>query len=67
MYKGADDAELEASTKMFGHLANPNGANNALSQVLYGLALRYVLPRPDSTMANLADTVGAARKTQHVR
>lgn len=26
---------------MFGHLADPNGANNALSQVLYGLALRY--------------------------
>jgi hypothetical protein len=27
---------------MFGRLANPNGANNALSQVLYGLALRLV-------------------------
>lgn len=34
-------AELEVSTKMFGKLADPNGANNALSQVLYGLALRY--------------------------
>lgn len=33
--------ELEVSTKMFGKLADPNGANNALSQVLYGLALRY--------------------------
>lgn len=33
--------ELEVSTKMFGNLADPNGANNALSQVLYGLALRY--------------------------
>lgn len=32
--------ELEASTRMFGQLADPNGANNALSQVLYGLALR---------------------------
>ena len=26
---------------MFGQLADPNGANNPLSQVLYGLALRY--------------------------
>ncbi|KAL2003924.1 hypothetical protein VTN02DRAFT_1620 [Thermoascus thermophilus] len=33
--------ELEASTRMFGQLADPNGANNALSQVLYGLALRH--------------------------
>lgn len=34
--------ELEKSTRMFGRLADPNGDNNALSQVLYGLALRYV-------------------------
>lgn len=27
---------------MFGQLADPNGTNNALSQVLYGLALRLV-------------------------
>ncbi|RJE25710.1 hypothetical protein PHISCL_01973 [Aspergillus sclerotialis] len=33
--------ELEVSTKMFRQLADPNGANNALSQVLYGLALRH--------------------------
>ena len=32
--------ELETSTRMFGRLADPNGDNNALSQVLYGLALR---------------------------
>lgn len=32
--------ELETSTQMFGRLADPNGENNALSQVLYGLALR---------------------------
>jgi len=31
---------LEVSTRMFGRLADPNGENNALSQVLYGLALR---------------------------
>jgi TPR repeat protein len=29
---------------MFGHLADPNGTNNPLSQVLYGLALRYAIP-----------------------
>lgn len=34
--------DLVRSTEMFGRLANPNSANNALSQVLYGLALRYV-------------------------
>lgn len=28
---------------MFGQLADPHGANNALSQVLYGLALRSVV------------------------
>ena len=35
-------ADLTASTEMFGRLASPNGQNNALAQVLYGLALRYV-------------------------
>lgn len=34
--------DLVTATKMFGRLADPNGENNALSQVLYGLALRYV-------------------------
>ncbi|KAF8855574.1 hypothetical protein BDZ45DRAFT_500595 [Acephala macrosclerotiorum] len=33
--------ELKTSTSMFGRLADPNGENNALSQVLYGLALRH--------------------------
>lgn len=32
--------DLETATRMFGRLADPNGENNALSQVLYGLALR---------------------------
>lgn len=36
--------DLEASTAMFGKLADPKGPNNALSQVLYGLALRYDQP-----------------------
>jgi hypothetical protein len=34
--------DLASSTKMFGRLADPKGANDPLSQVLYGLALRYV-------------------------
>lgn len=32
--------ELGKSTQLFKQLADPNGANNTLSQVLYGLALR---------------------------
>lgn len=32
---------LERSTAIFGRLADPKGANNPLSQVLYGLALRH--------------------------
>jgi TPR repeat protein len=35
------DIDLERSTMMFSQLADPNGHNNPLSQVLYGLALRY--------------------------
>ena len=33
--------ELKLSTDMFGRLADPKGQNNALAQVLYGLALRH--------------------------
>lgn len=36
-----EEGELDQSTKLFGVLADPNGANNPLSQVLYGLALRH--------------------------
>lgn len=35
-----ESGDLERSTQIFGRLADPNGANNPLSQVLYGLALR---------------------------
>ncbi|KAF1832931.1 HCP-like protein [Decorospora gaudefroyi] len=35
-----EKGNLEASTALFGRLADPTGANNALAQVLYGLALR---------------------------
>lgn len=36
-----EEGHLEEATKLFARLADPNGANNALSQVLYGLALRH--------------------------
>ena len=36
-----ESGDLENSTVMFGRLAEPQGANNALAQVLYGLALRH--------------------------
>ncbi|KFX99684.1 hypothetical protein O988_03697 [Pseudogymnoascus sp. VKM F-3808] len=36
-----ESGSLEEATRMFGRLADPGGENNALSQVLYGLALRH--------------------------
>jgi hypothetical protein len=36
-----EEGSLDESTRMFGRLADPDGANNPLSQVLYGLALRH--------------------------
>lgn len=43
-----EEGELERSTALFARLADPKGANNPLSQVLYGLALRYVPPTSPS-------------------
>jgi hypothetical protein len=37
-----EEGDLQRSTQLFKVLADPNGANNPLSQVLYGLALRCV-------------------------
>ncbi|KAI2473055.1 HCP-like protein [Annulohypoxylon bovei var. microspora] len=36
-----EGGQLDQSTRLFGSLADPQGANNPLSQVLYGLALRH--------------------------
>jgi len=36
-----ESGELALSTEMFGRLSDPKEANNALAQVLYGLALRH--------------------------
>ncbi|KAF1814050.1 HCP-like protein [Eremomyces bilateralis CBS 781.70] len=49
--------DLQRATAMFGRLADPNGANNALSQVLYGLALRHgwgCAPQPDLAVTFLS-------------
>ncbi|KAI8940276.1 hypothetical protein NX059_003979 [Plenodomus lindquistii] len=47
-----EKGNLEASTALFGRLAEPNGANNALAQVLYGLALRHAWGiEPDPSQA----------------
>jgi len=49
--------DLSNSTHMFGQLADPKGANNALSQVLYGLALRHgwgIPPEPDKAIHYLS-------------
>ncbi|CAG8952329.1 hypothetical protein HYFRA_00001074 [Hymenoscyphus fraxineus] len=44
--------DLVTATQMFGRLADPKGENNALSQVLYGLALRHGWGcEPDHTQA----------------
>ncbi|KAF2118522.1 hypothetical protein BDV96DRAFT_570089 [Lophiotrema nucula] len=52
-----ESGNLEASTAMFGRLADPNGQNNALSQVLYGLALRHgwgIEPNPQLAITYLS-------------
>ncbi|KAK5117701.1 hypothetical protein LTR62_005125 [Meristemomyces frigidus] len=52
-----ETGDLEASTTMFGRLANPIGANNALAQVLYGLALRHgwgIRSEPEKAISYLA-------------
>lgn len=41
LHDSSEAGDLEKSTAMFGKLADPDGANNALAQVLYGLALRH--------------------------
>ncbi|CAD0114716.1 unnamed protein product [Aureobasidium uvarum] len=49
--------DLERSTQIFGTLADPNGANNPLCQVLYGLALRHgwgITPSADAAIHYLS-------------
>ncbi|KAI6863557.1 HCP-like protein [Hortaea werneckii] len=52
-----ESGDLENSTAMFGRLAQPEGANNALAQVLYGLALRHgwgIPPEPEKAIHYLS-------------
>jgi hypothetical protein len=55
------DTELVKSTTMFGRLADPDGENNALSQVLYGLALRC---DPISSWNTASDVIPASKLTK---
>ncbi|KAG4437687.1 hypothetical protein IFR05_006849 [Cadophora sp. M221] len=60
-------SELETSTKMFGRLADPNGENNALSQVMYGLALRHgwgCTPDPEEAVKYLSAAAANAASVE---
>ncbi|RDW60149.1 HCP-like protein [Coleophoma crateriformis] len=61
--------ELQTSTQMFGRLADPNGANNALSQVLYGLALRHgwgCTPNPAEAVTYLSAAASNAASIEEL-
>ncbi|KAI5212513.1 hypothetical protein AUEXF2481DRAFT_5501 [Aureobasidium subglaciale EXF-2481] len=52
-----EQGDLERSTQIFGQLADPDGANNPLCQVLYGLALRHgwgITPSADAAIHYLS-------------
>ncbi|KAK9462781.1 uncharacterized protein V1516DRAFT_671101 [Lipomyces oligophaga] len=67
-----ENGDLERSTRLFGQLADKDGANNPLAQVLYGLALRHgwgIRASPDEAIqyfraaaSNSALVEDAARK-----
>ncbi|RDA82602.1 hypothetical protein CP532_6895 [Ophiocordyceps camponoti-leonardi (nom. inval.)] len=61
--------KLEQSTAIFARLADPNGANNALSQVLYGLALRHgwgCAPDPEAAVRFLSAAASSAASVEQV-
>ncbi|KAG0647916.1 hypothetical protein D0Z07_5645 [Hyphodiscus hymeniophilus] len=61
--------DLENSTRMFGRLADPNGENNALSQVLYGLALRHgwgCVPDPTEAVTYLSAAASNAASIEEL-
>jgi len=64
-----EEGELEKSTAAFGRLANPDGANNPLSQVLYGLALRHgwgCEPNPERAIAYLSAAASNAATIENL-
>lgn len=61
--------DLEASTRLFGRLADPAGANNPLSQVLYGLALRHgwgCAPNPAEAVRHLTAAASNAASVEQL-
>ncbi|KAK7754075.1 hypothetical protein SLS62_003921 [Diatrype stigma] len=64
-----EEGELEHSTALFGHLADPQGANNPLSQVLYGLALRHgwgCQPDPGRAVSYLSAAASNAAEVERM-
>ncbi|CAI4216608.1 unnamed protein product [Parascedosporium putredinis] len=64
-----EDGNLAQSTRLFGQLADPNGANNPLSQVLYGLALRHgwgCTPDPDRAVLFLSKAASNAAAVEQM-
>ena len=60
---------LEKSTVMFARLADPQGANNPLSQVLYGLALRHgwgCIPDPEGAVRFLSAAASNAASVEQM-
>ncbi|KAL2118998.1 hypothetical protein VTJ04DRAFT_5957 [Mycothermus thermophilus] len=61
--------QLEASTALFAKLADPKGANNPLSQVLYGLALRHgwgCQPDPAKAVSYLSAAASNAAEVEQL-
>ncbi|ORY66291.1 uncharacterized protein BCR38DRAFT_339589 [Pseudomassariella vexata] len=64
-----EEGSLEQSTQLFGRLADPNGANNPLSQVLYGLALRHgwgCIPDPENAVTFLSAAASNAAVVENM-
>ncbi|KAK8055539.1 hypothetical protein PG993_000766 [Apiospora rasikravindrae] len=64
-----EEGQLEQSTVKFGILADPNGANNPLSQVLYGLALRHgwgCTPDPERAITFLSAAASNAALVENL-
>lgn len=64
-----EEGDLVASTRLFGRLADPHGANNPLSQVLYGLALRHgwgCEPNPTEAVRHLTAAASNAASVEQL-
>ncbi|KAI1495859.1 hypothetical protein F5X99DRAFT_402199 [Biscogniauxia marginata] len=64
-----EEGDLDQSTRLFGRLADPQGANNPLSQVLYGLALRHgwgCQPDPERAVTYLSAAASNAALVENM-